>query len=104
LPPLCAIPCTSESFTSYPRAIASPPRTLLVRSVPCPPTPTIIIFFVSIICHPPLPARSHQIYTGSHTVRTRYTWYHRCGWCRLHFLSWRDIPASYTCRTFYIYP
>ena len=32
-----------------------PPKILLVRSVPWPPTPTIIIFFAAITCHPPLP-------------------------------------------------
>src|SRR5574344_3019172 len=41
------MPCTSLSLTSYPAARIMPPRMRLVRSVPCPPTPTIIIFFVS---------------------------------------------------------
>src|SRR5699024_1054934 len=94
----------SESLTSYPASSASPPRIRLVRSVPWPPTPTIIIFFTPITFHLPLPVQSLQTYRGIHRVRIRYTWCRQSGSYRLHFLSWPGSPVSYTCRIFYIFP
>ena len=87
LPPRCAIPWTSESFTSYPLSIVIPPKTLLVRSVPCPPTPTIIIFFVSaIICHLSLLIQLHRIYNSAYIIHNRYTLLHQLKLFRLHSL------------------